>query len=231
MNHGVRPVSVPPPAACRGLLLACALLAAPACGGTIYKCTDAHGNVSYQDTPCAHKTDQTVLQMATPPPAEAPPPAQSAPEPRGPPPAKITAAAPPPAKTFQLPQLYDCINATNGKVYVSRNGHPAAYLVPLGMLGAFQPPLAQTYGGKNAARDAASDPQLAHGRITQKLVAGNYTRVQDRCRPLSPPEICANLRDQLDNLQDKIDKAFQDERPPLEQQAQTLRKEMAGCRR
>lgn len=214
---------------CRWLLSALALLAGPALGTTVYKCTNAHGNVSYQDTPCARKADQTVLVMHVPPPAT-PPSAPSVPKRLAPPAVHAVAGPPPAAPTVQLPQLYDCVNAVNGKVYVSRNGHPAPYLVPLGMLGAFQSPLSQTYGGKDAARDAASDPQLAHGRITQKLVAGNYTPVQDRCRPLSPPEICATLRNQLGQLQDQIDKAFQSDRPPLRQQADALRREMAGCR-
>ncbi len=123
------------------------------------------------------------------------------------------------------------MRATDGKPYVSRNGDPPAYRAPLGMLGAFQLPLSDTYGGKDATRRAASDPQLAHGRITPGLVAGHYTWVQDSCQPMSVAQICAYLGDELDATQDKIDKAFKSDRPPLERKAAMLRKDMAGCDR
>jgi hypothetical protein len=211
------------------------LVATSTSAQTVYKCTGANGSLSYQDTPCARTARQKVMVLH----ASHPAPVSTAPAaPRS----TIAAAQPTPAKSAPppqvtplrtlrtLPQLYDCVNAVNGKVYVSRNGHPASYLAPLGMLGAFQTPLAQTYGGKDAARRAASDPQLAHGRITQGLVTSNYTRVQDRCRPLSPREICEALGNQLQQLETKIDKSFRSDRPPMEEKAARLRKEQAACR-
>jgi hypothetical protein len=141
------------------------------------------------------------------------------------------APAPPPARSYRIPQLYQCVRATDGATYVSRNGHPPAYRAPLGILGAFQMPLAQTYGGKGATQRAASDPQLAHGRITPGLVAGHYTWVQDRCRPMRVAEICATLGARLEATEAAIDKAFKSDRPPLEHKAAILREETAGCRR
>ncbi|RAP58280.1 DUF4124 domain-containing protein [Oleiagrimonas sp. MCCC 1A03011] len=212
------------------LLLLSLLISAPAAADTIYKCTDRNGQVSYQDTPCTKASKQQTLDMPAPPPVSHPPTAPPSAPPE-PPPARIAPAPRPEPAPVTIPQLYSCVRATDGKVYVSRNGHPNAYLAPLGMLGAFQLPLANTYGGKNAARRAASDPQLARGRITKGLVSGHYTWVQDRCRPMSPYEICLTLRGQLDEVEDKIRKAFRSDRPPLERQAAALRKDMVGCNR
>jgi len=229
------------PASGHGLLVTVlAVLALGACAGasaqTVYKCTGAHGELIFQDAPCARDLHQRVLHLHVP----SPPPGASAPAAPSsvpaPAPRPALAAAPParparPAKTYRIPQLYRCMRATDGKTYVSRDGHPRAYRVPLGIVGAFQMPLSQTYGGPGAARRAASDPTLARGRITPGLVAGHYTWVQDRCRPMSVEEICANLGQRLDKTESAIDKAFQSDRPPLERKAASLRSEMAGCRR
>ena len=227
------------PRAARGLLLlALAVLALGACASasaqTVYKCSGAHGQLIFQDAPCAKDLHQRVLHLHVP----APPPGVSAASspvsaPAAPAPAPTVAAAPAaaPARTYRIPQLYQCVRATDGKAYVSRNGHPPAYRVPLGILGAFQMPLAQTYGGPDATRRAASDPTLAHGRITPGLVAGHYTWVRDRCRPMRVDEICAHLGRRLEQTESAIDKAFQSDRPPLQRKADTLRSEMAGCRR
>lgn len=226
-----------PPAA-RGLLvLALAAFSLGACTGasaqTVYKCTGAHGQLIFQDAPCARGLHQRVLHLHAPTP---PPGASAAATPASAPapavaPAVAAAPAAGPARTYRIPQLYQCVRATDGKVYVSRNGHPPAYRAPLGILGAFRMPLSQTYGGPDATRRAASDPTLAHGRITPGLVAGHYTWVQDRCRPMSVGEICANLGRRLEDTESAIDKAFKSDRPPLERKADTLRREMAGCRR
>ncbi|KGI78905.1 hypothetical protein LF63_0102420 [Oleiagrimonas soli] len=215
----------------RGLPLLLLLFGAPAAAETIYKCTARNGQVSYQDTPCARSSQQQTLNMPTPPPATSLPAPPAAPVPATPPPVRIAQTPAPAAEPVTLPQLYSCVRATDGTSYVSRDGHPNAYLAPLGMLGAFQSPLSSVYGGKNATQRAASDPQLARGRITSGLIASNYTWVQDRCRPMSAYEICLTLRDQLSDVEDKIHKAFQSDQPPLERQAAGLRKDMAGCNR
>lgn len=200
---------------------------------TVYKCTNAQGQLSFQDSPCASGDRERVLHLhvrePTPAASRAAPAASSSP---APPPTALAAPAPrAPARTYQLPQLYRCVHATDGKTYVSRNGHPRAYRAPLGIVGAFQAPLSQTYGGKDAVRRAASDPTLAHGRITPGLVAGHYTWVRDDCEPMSVPEICGYLGAQLTETESAIDKAFQSDRPPLEKKAAQLRSESAGCRR
>ena len=220
----------PGPAIARWLALLAMGLATGAGAQTVYKCTDGHGGLSFQDAPCARHEKQQVMHLHVP----APPPDAHPPPLARPSPAHTSPAPPKPAprvvqRTWQIPQLYQCVRATDGKSYVSRDGHPPAYRAPLGILGAFQLPLSQTYGGKHATRRAASDPQLAKGRITSGLVAGHYTWVQDRCRPMGVDEICAHLSAQLEKTQDAIDKAFKSDRPPLERKAAKLRSEMAGC--
>ncbi len=218
------------PARARWLALLALGLATGASAQTVYKCTDGHGGVRFQDAPCSRHEKQHVLHLHVP----APPSDAHAPPVVPPSPAHTSPAPPKPAprvvqRTWQIPQLYQCVRATDGKLYVSRNGHPPAYRAPLGILGAFQLPLSQTYGGRNATRRAASDPQLAKGRITPGLVAGHYTWVQDRCRPMGVGEICAHLSAQMEKTQSAIDKAFKSDRPPLERKAAKLRSEMAGC--
>lgn len=208
-------------------------LAADAAAQTVYKCTDGHGNVAFQDAPCRKDARQHVMHLHVPtPPPDAPAaaaPANTAPRPPAP---SAVAAPPAPAPpTYEIPQLYSCLRATDGKNYVSRNGDPPAYRAPLGILGAFQMPLSQTYGGRDAARRAASDPQLAKGRITPGLVADHYAWVQDQCQPMNVEEICAYLATQLDQTQTAIDKAFKSDQPPLEAKAAALRRDMAGCAR
>lgn len=211
------------------LLLATAPCAALA--GQVYKCTDAHGHVTFQDAPCPTGTRQQPVQLPdVPPPRPAarmplpatPPPAQSAPAPASSPPQPPSAPPPPP--------LYACERATDGSTYTSRNGQPQPYLAPFGMLGAIRGPLVGAYGGRDAARDAASDPQLAHGRITPDLIGSRYVWVQDRCRELSVEETCATLQDELDAAEQSISKAFQSDRPPLQRHADALRAQLAGCR-
>lgn len=217
-------------------MLALAVLALGACTGaaaqTVYKCTGAHGQLIFQDAPCAKGLHQHVLHLhvPTPPPAASVP---SAPAPAPVPPARppvAAARAAAPARVYRVPQLYQCVRATDGSTYISRDGHPPAYRAPLGIVGAFQAPLSQVYGGPGAARRAASDPTLAHGRITPGLVAGNYTWVQDQCRPMSYSEVCATLGRRLEKTESAIDKAFRSDRPPLQRKADALRGEMAGCR-
>ncbi len=205
-------------------------LAAPAPAQTVYRCTGAQGQLSFQDAPCAKNTRQKVLHLHVAQPSPPPPALQSQPAAPASSTPPVRAKTPTVTRSYRVPQLYRCIRATDGKRYISRNGHPRPYLAPLGILGAFQLPLSQTYGGKDAARRAASDPQLAHGRITQGLVAGHYTWVQDRCRPMRVAAICSYLNDQLDKTSQAIDRAFRSDRPPLERRAAKLREESAGCR-
>lgn len=103
---------------CLSLLLF-ALLAGPAAaqddGITIYRCTDAAGKLTLQDSPCAQGQSQqtrTMVQPVDPPPDLAPAPA-TAPLTPGPPPRLVVAHAPQP--------MYECVRP-DGSRYTSNNG-------------------------------------------------------------------------------------------------------------
>ena len=185
---------------------------------SVYKCTDARGQTSYQDAPCSHTQRQQRISLqdqapattandeAPAPPASAAPPAPSAPLPRMP-------AAPPPT-------MYGCVRATDGKPYLSSNGNPPPYLAPLAMLDILPSSLSQTYGAANLA----SKP-----RPTAGMVGGNFTQVQDQCRELTRQETCNALRDAYDENAHKLQHAFKSDQPPLEQRDAELRAQLAGC--
>jgi hypothetical protein len=207
--------------------LAVALLAAPTAvpAGDVYKCVDAAGHVAYQDSPCPSRQRQQVVRLPDVPPpgdvrAPAPPPPAPAPA--------ATVAVSPPVPVAPPPQLYACVRATDGKPYIDRNGEPRPYLAPLGMLGVFQAPLAEVYGGRGGARRGMSAPELAP-HASPGLIGSNYTWVQDSCRPLSVEETCAELQHQYDANQHALRNAFKTDQPPLLQREADLEKQLAGC--
>lgn len=201
------------------------LATGPAAAGTVYKCSSAHGQVSYQDAPCAKSQRQQTLQL--PDDAGAPSPPISATAEPDPPTVAAAPAVPSPAPGAPLIQLYRCRHAVDGTAYVSRNGHPPPFRAPLGMLGALSTPLADVYGSPNHA--GISAPEANRGRVTAGLVANNYVWVQDQCRPLSVPEICNELRDEREQNARKLQRAFKSDRPPLQQRDDELQAQLTNC--
>ncbi len=193
---------------------------------TAYKCVTASGHVSFQDTPCPRHQRQHALHLAAPPPpGSSPAPvaaAPSAPAPDHPPPAP---SRPPPRHA--IPVLYACRRATDGTRYISRHGQPRPYYVPLGILG--WP--SRSLSDQLATPDPPAAATPRHDRATRQAarLAGTYTRVQDRCRQLSIPETCRELRDEHDAIEEKIRQAFRSDRPPLEKREQALQSELSGC--
>jgi hypothetical protein len=105
--------------ACLALLFA---LCATAQAREVYKCTNAQGDVAFQDKPCARDTTELTVHIAEE--SEyAPPPAQAVAESATlPPPPPVPARLKPPLKP--LPPLWACMNAEDGSRYISRNGAP-----------------------------------------------------------------------------------------------------------
>ncbi|KRF01943.1 hypothetical protein ASG87_10590 [Frateuria sp. Soil773] len=206
------------------LLLSCCGL--PAAATTVFKCQGADRRVIYQDHPCARDQRQQALQLPEAP-LPAPPPTAPAAAPASPPP--VAQAAPPPAAPgAPLPLMYRCIRATDGKTYLSRQGDPAPYLAPLGMLGVIQRPLSQVYGPTHG-RAGISAPEANHGRVTSDLVANNYVWVQDACDKLGPEETCRALRDAYEENARKLQRAFKSDRPPLQRRDDELRAQLQQC--
>ena len=107
-------------------------LSAPCLAQTVYRCTGAHGEASYQATPCHGAARQRPITLDVPP-APTPPPAVPAAASTTPPIiATVPAPAPPAAP---IPVLYQCVRATDGQRYLSTNGQPPGYYAPLGIVG------------------------------------------------------------------------------------------------
>ncbi|UPG94910.1 DUF4124 domain-containing protein [Luteibacter aegosomatissinici] len=204
-------------------LLTLGLIASHAHAETVYKCTTA-GQTIYQQTPCARSQHQEQLQLTDSAPADG----RVAPMPKPPTDGVFVDETPPPQPPRPLPALYLCVRATDGKTYTSTNGHPDSYAAPLGVLGAVDNGLANTYGSRNAA--VSSFPELNRGKGNAASVAtSNYVWVQDQCRPMSPTETCQALRDQNDANQKAIRNAFKSERAPLDAKDAELRSQLQGC--
>ncbi|MDE2307176.1 MAG: DUF4124 domain-containing protein [Xanthomonadaceae bacterium] len=210
------------------LALACIGLDLPAYASTVYKCSGRGGQLIYQDAPCARTQRQQTLQLPDTVAAPAPEPAATAPVvPDEPASTAGTTAPPHPVPRVPLTQLYRCVHAVDGSVYLSRYGHPQPFQAPLGMLGAFALPLAQVYGPPGGA--GISAPEANRGRITSGLIAGDYVWVQDQCRPLSVPEICRALRDELEKSDHDLQHAFKSDQPPLQRRNDELRAQLTNC--
>lgn len=211
-------------------MMVCLLALLPATNvmaAQIYKCVGTDGRVSFQDTPCARQQHQQVLHddsSVAAPVAPAPTSAQS----HTPAPPHSSPAPRQPAIPLTL--LFRCVRATDGGTYVSRNGNPRPYLVPLGVIGgAGQLPLSQVYGGADAARVGISAPELAP-HASAALISSNYTQVQDRCWQLNVQQTCAALQNQYDANEKNLRNAFDSDKPPLLERKTQLNRQMAGCR-
>lgn len=191
-------------------------LPAPCPAQTVYRCTGAHGEASYQSTPCPGAQRQRQIILAEPPaPSSPPPPPASAPAISTP--TTVVTAPPPPAAP--IPVLYQCVRATDGKSYLSRNGAPPGYYAPLGIVGV-PTSLAQQY---NAANHMGREPPNA------AMVSGYYTFVQDRCRELDAEETCAALRKDWSENEHRLGRAFKSDQPPLLRREAELRAQLQGC--
>jgi hypothetical protein len=122
--------------------------------------------------------------------------------------------------------LYACTHAVDGSAYTNSIGNPPPFLAPLGMLGAFQLPLAQVYGPGGAGISA---PEANRGPVTTDLVANHYVWVQDQCRALSGPEICRTLRDEYEKNSRQLRRAFKSEREPLQRRDAALSAQLTNC--
>ncbi|MEW5835487.1 MAG: DUF4124 domain-containing protein [Pseudomonadota bacterium] len=200
-----------------------AVVAMPATAQTAYKCIGPGGRTTYQDAPCPTDTRQQAITLAEPGPIRTPSPVIAPPD------APVAAALPPatPAPpAAPLPMLYLCQKATDGSTYVSRNGDPAPYAVPFGVLGAAPQPLGSVYGTGGAG---ASAPELNRGNVTAGLVANNYVWVRDACRPMDVEETCESLQQQYDENEHRLRQAFKSEQGPFVKREAELEAQLANC--
>ena len=219
------------PAARTSFALSLALSAA--CGvhaEEVYKCTNSHGAIAYQDHACAAGDTETVVPIEPAPtrtPTSAPAPvADTPPVEVAPPPAAAT-EPPPPRKP--LPPLWLCTRPEDGSQYASRDGVVQPRLVPLGVLGYPGKSLAQAYApGSNVM----SAPELSRppiDRSPQAASASQYTEIMDQCVRASPDQTCEWLRKEYNRIQAKLRRAFKDEQAVLQPQEDELDDELSGC--
>jgi len=216
----MRPVRLP-------ALLCLFLMVSPAMAGTVYKCTDAHGHVTYRGTPCAAGQRQQVMHLAGAPSTPSPPSTAAA---LPLPPPSAPAPTPPAPRVSQVPPpvLFRCMRATDDSTYLSRTGRTRPYWVPSGMLG-WQRPLTEVYGSRQGKGVGMSAPELMPDPTSQMIGGGVYVRVRDVCRRLPPQAACAALRKQYEDNEEAIRQAFESDRAPLRKRRQQLRAQMAGC--
>jgi hypothetical protein len=178
---------------------------------TVYKCRATNGQLIYQGTPCAGNQQQQTMELEDRGPAASP-----LPPPPSSPPAHVAAtSAPPPAAPRTPPStMYRCARATDRSTYLSSNGNPQPYYAPIAMTGMLPTPLGHV--------TPRASPNAA-------MVASNYVLVQDQCEPLTPQDTCATLRDQYDENERKLSRAFKADQPALLQREKELSAELSHC--
>ena len=208
------------PFACLSVAFVAAALHAPSARAdevTIYRCTDARGNTTLRDTPCAKGQQQETRSMVRP--KDAPgrivgaapePPPQPAPAPVRP----IVYAPPQP--------MYEC-RMPDGDTYTSDSPEGNPRWVPLWTLG--YPVVTDGYyrpGGTRIVRhgDGTVDVNLdgggyVHGPVPTIAGYGAGTWVRDECHMLPPAETCARLRDRREEIGRRFFNAQPTEREQL----------------
>lgn len=209
-------------------LAALALLAAQALAEDVYKCTNAQGDVAYQDRPCPAGATATQMHLPNAPPAQpttASMPMDTAPplRPAQPPPEPVQPRAP-------LPALWLCENAEDGSHYFSESGNPPVRYVPLGTLGYPGKSLAQAYGpGGGSGISAPGVNPIPISTSPRDAIATQLTALQDACALASPAQTCGYLRKQYDEVEHKLRRAFKDERAVLGPRERDLAAQLDNC--
>ncbi|MGH8599776.1 MAG: DUF4124 domain-containing protein, partial [Burkholderiales bacterium] len=190
----------------------------------VYRCTAANGAVSYQDHACARGQAQKVIDVpGRSPPGYVPPPATTvAPSVSSTPPLPPPAYVPP---APQLPVMYACVGAVNGKQYLTRSP-PPPYLAPLGVMGYPPRSLSQAYGAPGGA--GMSAPEFSKPRIGGPRIATGMTEVQDFCLPATHAEVCRYVQHEYDENHRKLRMAMPSEQPPYEQREHEFAAQLRG---
>ncbi|WP_233840892.1 DUF4124 domain-containing protein [Dyella sp. 2HG41-7] len=177
---------------------------------TVYKCRTAQGQLIYQGAPCKQGQQQQTMQLDDSGPAASPLPES----PNAPPAAAVAPPAPPSAPPTPPSTMYRCTRATDQTTYLSANGDPPPYYAPLAMTGIVPTPLGHITPGVKA--NAA-------------MVASHYIQVQDQCVPMTLQDTCSTLRDQFDDNERKLSRAFKSDQPPLLQREKELLDQLKHC--
>jgi hypothetical protein len=201
--------------------------AASAGAANVYKCTNANGDLAYQDYPCPPGADETRLHLTDVPPADV---ASASPDYRIATPVPKPDVPRPPSPRAPLPPLWLCENAEDGSGYFSANGNPPVRYVPLGTLGFPGKSMAQAYGpGGGSGISAPGVNRIPISTSPRDAAATQLTALQDACAPASPEQTCSHLRKQYDEVEHKLKRAFKDERAVLEPRERELEAQLDNC--
>jgi hypothetical protein len=204
-----------------------AVFATPAAAEDVYKCTNAKGDVAYQDRPCPASTQQAQLHLPDAPQIVAATATAPVPDEDYPPPAPTPA---PPQPRAPLPTLFVCQNAEDGSNYFSENGNPPVRYVPLGTLGYPGKSLGEAYGpGGGSGISAPGVNKIPISTSPRDAIATQLTAVQDACAAASPAQTCGWLRKQYEDVEHKLKRAFKDERAVLEPRERELNAQLDNC--
>lgn len=222
------------------LALSVILVAAPplpaADAITVYRCTDARGQLTLRDSPCAKGEAQQTRSMQRP---QDPPPASllrmpaSAPAMATPPPARVVVV-------MRTPQpLYECVTP-EGTRYSSDSAEGNPRWVPTWALGdPLGDPLgapipASAYGGgiryRNGTVEVAAGggggPYRGPGVQLVPWPAGMWVR--DDCHALPQAEVCARLVDRRETLRRRFFNAQPSERATLDKEERAINARLAA---
>jgi hypothetical protein len=203
---------------------------------TIYRCTDAKGQLSLRDTPCRAGEKQEARSMVRP----ADPPPRATPAPAAP--AAVQAHEPAPRYIVVTPSrpLYECI-APDGERYTSDTDEGRPRWEPLWTYGYLAYPY-PTGGGHSArvtfSRDSGSSSISGSARIGghphRPPVVGivpaypNGQWVYDECHPLPQADICDRLRDERYELNRRWNIAQPSERTEIDRETRGIDARLAN---
>jgi hypothetical protein len=200
---------------------------------TIYRCTDAKGQLSLRDTPCRTGEKQEARNMVRPtdpPPRATPAPAPATPRSRDEPAARYVLVAPP-------QPLYECITA-DGERYTSETGEGRARWEPLWAFGYPAVPMRPDGGvsatigfggGDIRGRVRIRDPghPSPHAQVLVPAVpSGQWVR--DECYRLPQAEVCDRLRDERYELNRRWNIAQPSERAQIDRQTRGIDARLAN---
>jgi len=213
---------------------------------TIYRCTDAQGQLALRDTPCKKGETQQTKEMQRP--KDAPPAvrrAASAPK------AAPHAAAPATQYVVTVPTrpMYECVTP-DGNRYLSDTSAGNPRWVPLWTLGypgygllpprrGFDPGHVRANvqgdfnGGDGRVSVSVGDrppPRPPDGAPPPGSLAsyGTGTWVYDECHALPQAEVCARLRDERWELGRRYNSALQSERGDIDRQQRGIDARLAS---
>jgi hypothetical protein len=200
---------------------------------TIYRCTDAKGQLSLRDTPCRageKQESRSMVRPADPPPRAAPAPAPAVVHVREPAPRYVVVTPPQP--------LYEC-TAPDGERYTSDTSEGRPRWEPLWAFGHLAYPYGS--GGGHSARVTFSRDS-GTSSITGSARIGDHNRrpigivpaypggqwVFDECRRLPQAEICDRLRDERYELNRRWNIAQPSERTQIDRETRGIDARLAN---